>query len=114
MRRHLGAVVFLAAVALVSLYRLCLVGDAPYDARFADRFRPWAASAAAAPAHPNIAALGPDAADPLDRYRAYYAREMNEDLDLFVWPDHEFVRRSIRSGALPLWRPGIFGGVPEA
>ncbi|MGZ3442485.1 MAG: hypothetical protein ACXVDD_23350, partial [Polyangia bacterium] len=116
MRRHTGAVVFLAVVAIVALYRLCLLGQAPYDAHFQDRFRPWSAGAAAtaAPLDPNIAALHPDAADPLDRYRAYYAREMNEDLDLFVWPDHDFVRRSVRAGALPLWRPQIFGGVPEA
>ena len=118
MRRHLGAGAFLAVVAVVALYRLCLLGQAPYDAHFQDRFRPWATAASvgsAAPAlNPNIAALHPrPQADPLDRYRTYFAREMNEDLDLFVWPDHESIHRSVQKGALPLWRPGVFGGVPE-
>ncbi len=110
------ALVFLV-VAVATLLRPALTGEAIFDAQFADRFRSSANQESGrrgeSSVDPEVAILaGAAAADPLLSYRKYYASAQSEDLNLFVWPDYRWVRESIRSGHLPLWRSEIMGGVP--
>ena len=107
----------LALIAAATLFRLLFLGEVAYDARFQGEFAPWKAAGQGAtalgPWHPNIAALRPDPeADPLDRYRAYWASLVHDDLVLSVWPEHVVAREQLRAGTLPLWNPNVLGGVP--